>query len=408
MTKDQQSVPQERYIRHKLYSGDQSTLRRYAQLVVADGSLWTLLKYELITTLFGEIPGGLGLFLRKAFYPTLFRKTGQGVVFGKGLTIRNPQGVELGDRVLIDDDCLIDARGAGPEGIVIGEETLIHRGATIQAKAGPIRIGSATDIGAGCTIATQGAAIHVGDMVSIGGATKIGGGSIRLGPGRTESDATGSARNDFEVRGQERVSKGPIRIGNQCVFGMNVIVLDGTVIGAGTFVGTAALIREDVPAGSVVMPHQKLVVVPREQFAEGPASAALSAEAPDPDLRASGAPQPTAPEPVESSPGSRPGILSPNGATPIARTVFRALDQLNEQLPPTRHIEKNLAAPLLEPAGPLDSLGLINLVVALEEAVAEDHGVRVTLIDSVSAGARRGSFETVGSLVEHVLTLVAR
>jgi acetyltransferase-like isoleucine patch superfamily enzyme len=68
-------------------------------------------------------------------------------VFGRNLTIRNAQNITLGDNVIIDDDCVLDARGAGPDGVVIGDRVIINRGASIQAKIGPIWIGEDSDIG---------------------------------------------------------------------------------------------------------------------------------------------------------------------------------------------------------------------------------------------------------------------
>ena len=51
----------------------QSAFRRYLDLVVGTRSIWYLIKYEAITALLGGLPGALGLWLRKKFYPLLFK-----------------------------------------------------------------------------------------------------------------------------------------------------------------------------------------------------------------------------------------------------------------------------------------------------------------------------------------------
>jgi acetyltransferase-like isoleucine patch superfamily enzyme len=412
MKEKAQDLPQDDYIRHKLFSGKRSIVQRYTDLVVQDGSVWTLLEYELITTLFGNLPGALGLALRKVFYPLLFARVGKGVIFGRSLTIRNPQRISLGDRVMIDDYSLIDARGAGAEGIVIGDETIINRGAVIQAKRGHIHIGAATDIGAGTAILSQGGHILIGDMVTLGGGCKVGGGSVRLASADSPASVSSEDRNDFSARGQARESRGPIEIGDRCLFAMSVTVLDGVKVGADSTVGACALLREDVPAGSAVMPHERLVVVSRDQFRTP--SAAFTAAGTDAALSptAGGSTDPAkrgAPEAsVPAEPSAEPRRITAGESEATLHTVFRTLDLVNAQLPAHSRIARDLGASLIEPAGPLDSLGLINLVVTLEDAVAEDFGVRVALSDTLAGRSERNPFESVGSLVLHVNALIGR
>jgi hypothetical protein len=51
---DTKRIKDDNYIRAKLFAGDKSNLRRYADLVIGEGgSYWQLLKYELITFFFG-------------------------------------------------------------------------------------------------------------------------------------------------------------------------------------------------------------------------------------------------------------------------------------------------------------------------------------------------------------------
>ena len=56
--------------------------------------------------------------------------------------------------------------------------------------------------------------------------------------------------------------------------------------------------------------------------------------------------------------------------------------------------------------GKLDSLGLVELVVAVEEHVADDLGVTVTLADEKALSRHRSPFRTVGDLVDFVDEIV--
>ena len=238
----------ENFIRHKLYEGQTSAWKRYAILVIGEPSLWKLLRFELITGLFGSVPGALGLALRKIFYPRLFARVGSGTVFGRNLVIRNAHRIELGSGVIIDDQALLDGRGGEESGIgiVIGDRSVINREVLLLAKVGSIRIGSNTDIGLRSTISSTGG-VWIGDGVAIAGECKIGGGTAQ----RTESKADGPS--------QQKVSMGPITIADQCLLYMGAMVVDGVTMGRGSVVGAGAILQDDLAEETIVTQHQRLI-----------------------------------------------------------------------------------------------------------------------------------------------------
>lgn len=238
-------------IRHKLFGENKSAMRRYAELVVGEGSLWKLLKYEIVTTLCGPIPGALGLLLRKMCYPSLFKKIGKGVVFGRSVVIRHPDKISLGNRVVIDDYALIDARGAGEEGIVVGDDVIISRGTTIQSKVGPIEIAPRSNIGAGTSIISMGG-VYIGEMVTIAGHCHVSGGAYQI------------ERDGLSDREHEKYTKGPIRIDRKSRLGMGAIVLDGVHICEGAVIGAASVVTKDIPEYSVAAGSPAIVKRTRE------------------------------------------------------------------------------------------------------------------------------------------------
>ncbi len=240
-------IDEKDFIRYKLFHDKKSSLRKYAELVSGDSSVSKLLKYELLTTFLGPIPGALGLVLRKWLYPILFRHVGKGVVFGRNVVLRHCDKIRIGDRVVIDDYTLIDARGADEEGIVIEDEAIIGRGCYIQAKVGPIHIGRGSDIGTGTTIVSQGG-IHIDEQVSIGGGCKISGGLFEILP---DGDTNPPYR---------RYSKGPVRIEKRCMLGMGAIILDDVTVGEGSMVGSGAVVSTNLPRYSISSPRPGLVL----------------------------------------------------------------------------------------------------------------------------------------------------
>ena len=139
-------------IRDKLAKSRQSPFKAYKDLTVGDQNFFHFLYYELITMILGPMPGALGFFLRKKFYPALFKKVGGGLIIGRNVVIRHPKKISIGDNVTIDDNCLVDGRGSGESGVVFEDDVLINRNCMIQAKTGPIRFGSRTSIGSNCVI----------------------------------------------------------------------------------------------------------------------------------------------------------------------------------------------------------------------------------------------------------------
>jgi len=378
------------YIRQKLYGGQKGVLQRYAELVIGRMDVWALLKYELLTGLLGPMPGAPGLFLRKLFYPWLFRRIGRGVVFGRSVVIRNAERIVLGDRVVIDDYVVLDGRGGeGDAGLHIGDEVIVNRGALIQAKVGTIQIGSHCDIGAETTIISQGANV-IEEMVSIGGGSKIGGGLIQI---QNESESpSGDDPNDFAVRGQVRVSKGTVRIGKKSALGENVTVLDGAEIGSDCIVGASAVIRGQIPDGSVVALQEKLVVLPRASFSEEPS-------------RTNERAQPAEQHRRDTHTGGSNGTDTAVDLR-IVTAIYRAIDWINGELPPDRQLIKAPETRLLGRHSVVDSMQLVNLLAAIEREIEDTFGVAVTLADERALSMRASPFRSVQSLTEYIGTLV--
>ena len=254
---ERQRLSDDSFIRAQMFADRRSSMRRYADLVVGPGrSYWKLLQYEIITGLFGGLPGALGLALRRLFYPLLFRRVGRAPVFGRHLVIRNAHRISLGDQVVIDDGCVLDGRGAGEEGVRIGDRVIIGRLSMIQAKVGPIAIGDDCDIGAMSVVHSQGGT-YLGREVVLGGGCKISGGAFDVHA--EEKDG-----GPLAAREQARVTSGPIRIGDRCLFGMGAMVLDGVEVGEGTIVGAGSILVRSVPARAVVAGSPARVLRMRE------------------------------------------------------------------------------------------------------------------------------------------------
>ena len=65
---------------------------------------------------FFKLVWSLRHFLRGIFYKFLFKKVGKSVSFGRNITVRHPNKIEIGNNVVIDDNCMLDAKGKDNKG----------------------------------------------------------------------------------------------------------------------------------------------------------------------------------------------------------------------------------------------------------------------------------------------------
>src|SRR6476646_2501016 len=221
----------------QLFAKGTSAREKYASLVIGKTDLGSLLKYELIVTFTQACPGALGLALRKTLYPSLLGSCGRNVVFGQNVVLRHPHKIHVGDDVVIDDNCLIDAKGESNAGIRIGSGVFIGRNSILSCKNGDIELADGANVGFNCEIFSA-------SRVTIGARTLLAAYAYVIGGDHDFSDPS------VAVLDQPRVSAG-VRIGEGVWVGAGAKILDGVMIGPRAVVGAAAVVREDVPDGSV-------------------------------------------------------------------------------------------------------------------------------------------------------------
>ena len=135
----------------QLYTGRQGALGKYRDIQAGKAGSAFLVRLELCMLLFKNLPGLPGLALRRFFYRGLFKSMGRNVIIGAGVTLRNPRNIALGDNVVLDDYCVLDAKGGECAGIEIGNDVFISRNVILSCKDGGIAIGSNITIGDSCT-----------------------------------------------------------------------------------------------------------------------------------------------------------------------------------------------------------------------------------------------------------------
>jgi acetyltransferase-like isoleucine patch superfamily enzyme len=151
-------------------------------------------------------PGALGLFLRSKLYPLILGRVGRNVVFGVNVTMRHPHKIQIGDNVVIDDGCCLDAKGTDNRASSSASGVFIGRNTILSCKNGDIVIEDNANIGFNCEIFSA-SRVRVGKSILMAAYTYLVGGDHLydrvdipvLDQGRTArgidvDDTSGSAR----------------------------------------------------------------------------------------------------------------------------------------------------------------------------------------------------------------------
>jgi acetyltransferase-like isoleucine patch superfamily enzyme len=234
----------------QLFAPGTSSRAKYAALVVGQPGLGALLRYELVVSIAQARAGALGLALRKALYPALLGSCGRNVVFGQNVVLRHPHKIHIGSNVVVDDNCLLDAKGTTNRGIRIGDGVFIGRNTILSCKDGDIELADGANIGFNCELFSASRVTIGRDVLMAAYSYVIGGDHDFSDPGAP-------------VLAQARTSAG-VAIGDGAWLGAGVKILDGVQVGEHAVVGAGAVVRESVPAHAIAVGIPARVVSTRQ------------------------------------------------------------------------------------------------------------------------------------------------
>ncbi|MBN2301624.1 MAG: acyltransferase [Lentisphaerae bacterium] len=220
---------------------DKSSFRIYRDLYYGNAPLSQVIWTEFVMLVSNAVPGALGLLLRRSLYPSLFGACGQHLAVGRNVTLRHPCKIRLGDNVIVDDGCLIDAKGDNNNGITIGDNVFIGRNTSIYCKNGDIHIGRRVNISSNCTVFSS-------NKLTIEDGTIIGAYSYLLSGGEYDyTDAT-----DFADQ-SGTASENDLVIGANSWIGARVTILDDASLGDHCVVGAGAVVTKPIPSNSLAL-----------------------------------------------------------------------------------------------------------------------------------------------------------
>ncbi len=221
---------------HSALAQSGSKVTQYQDLVIGRRGWWPLIRFELIMFLVSQMPGALGIFLRGKLYRAILGHVGRGVVFGTNVSFRHPHKIRIGDGCVIDDNCLLDAKGTHNRGILLEDHVFLGRNSILSCKDGDIVLERNVNFGFNCDVFSAHRVVIGADTVIAAYVYILSGGSYQL------------ERVDTPIAEQYDLSASlPTAVGPGSWLGAAVTILEGVTIGRGAVIGAGAVVNQDVP-----------------------------------------------------------------------------------------------------------------------------------------------------------------
>ena len=90
----------------------------------------------------------------------------------------------------------------------------------------------------------------------------------------------------------------------------------------------------------------------------------------------------------------------------VMNIVYESVDEVNENRPDKPAIIKSPATILFGKKSTLDSLGLVSLIVTIEQKIEEQLGATITIADERAMSQASSPFKTIDSLMNYVAMLL--
>jgi carbonic anhydrase/acetyltransferase-like protein (isoleucine patch superfamily)/acyl carrier protein len=187
--------------------------------------------------------------------------------------------------------------------------------------------------------------------------------------------------------------------------GAHVVVMDGVTIGENSIIAAGSVVTQDIPRYRIAAGMPARVVAKRDSIDAEEDDGNQIRVPVENQLRGTQASK-ILQERAEGEPMEQSSDL----VSRVTQAVLGAIDEINQQLPKKQRLEKSTSTALFNGsignAGNLDSLGLLNLIVATEQRVESEFGITITLADERAMSQKNSPFRTIGTLTNYVSLLL--
>tara|TARA_X000001036_G_C20155353_1_gene593135 strand:+ start:196 stop:483 length:288 start_codon:yes stop_codon:yes gene_type:complete len=87
----------------------------------------------------------------------------------------------------------------------------------------------------------------------------------------------------------------------------------------------------------------------------------------------------------------------------VINVINQTIDDFNDSLEPTEQLSKELNAPIYGKESKLDSLGLVSLIVGLEQNIEDSFNKSISLADEKAMSQKSNPYKNINSLADYIV-----
>lgn len=205
-----------------------------------------------------NMPGRLGVFLRRLYWSTRLGRLGKKVVLGRNVAIQNPRYVSIGNNCWIDDNVTLIA---GPP----GKRPHINRIGSFIFDSGYLKIGDGTHVAINVVIQAHGGVLIEGET-TIASGSKIYSLSHHYKNLDDSSDQTRYIFGSMVEEARQYLLIGSVKMERGTAVGLNSVVLPGTVLREYSWLGSSSVLSGETLRGVILSGNPAKVVKIRHGF----------------------------------------------------------------------------------------------------------------------------------------------
>lgn len=199
--------------------------------------MFRLLK-QLLESFLRNIGGGLGKKLRYWYYRTKFKSCGKNIIIEEGVFFENAKHISLGDNVWIDKNVILIAGEFKPNG------RKYHRKGDELVNPGDLIISNNVHVAPFVLIQAHGG-VKIGENVTIACGSKIYSLSHHYKNLNDQTDKKRYAFSTMAKKEDQFLIVGNVIVGDKAAVGINAVLLPGSKIPYGTWIGVSSLVKDN-------------------------------------------------------------------------------------------------------------------------------------------------------------------
>ena len=90
----------------------------------------------------------------------------------------------------------------------------------------------------------------------------------------------------------------------------------------------------------------------------------------------------------------------------IYKSIYKSIDEVNSQMSKDEQLIKSPDTVLYGESSSIDSIGLINIIVTVEQNIEDDFEKSITLADQKAMSQKQSPFKTVESLAKYIQIII--